>query len=84
MQHYDDKVISQGKSLPTVPLYLHLVVRDVFLGIFPVAMARVGPDGGADELVEHEEEIIALSVGIASSPDTNTVHLSKAVDLGQA
>ena len=84
MQHYDVMVISQGKSLPTVPLYLHLVVRDVFLGIFPVAMARVGPDGGADELVAPEEEIIALSVGIASSPHTNIVHLSKAVDLGRA
>ena len=47
-------------------------------------MARVGPDGGANELVAHEKEIIALSVGIASSPDTNIVHLSKAVDLGRA
>ena len=65
------------------PLHLHLVVRDEFLGTFPVAMARVGPDGGADELVAPEEEIVALSVGIASSPHTNILHQFKVADLGE-
>ena len=46
-------------------------------------MARVGPDGGADELVAPEEEIVALSVGIASSPHTNILHQSKVADLGE-
>ena len=44
-------------------------------------MARVGPDGGANELVAPEKEIIALSVGIASSPDTHILHQSKVTDL---
>ena len=46
-------------------------------------MVRVGPDGGADELVAPEEEIVALSVGIASSPHTNILHQSKVADLGE-
>ena len=79
MQHYDVMVI----SLPTVPLHLHLVVGDEFLGAFLGTMARVRPDGGADELIAPEEEIIALSVGIASSPHTNILHQSKVADLGE-
>ena len=46
-------------------------------------MARVGPDGGADELVAPEEEIVALSVGIASSPHTNILHQFKVTNLGK-
>ena len=68
-------VFSLGKSLPTVPFHLHLVVHDEFLGAF-----LVRPDGGADELVAPKEEIIALSVGIASSPDTHILHQSKVAD----
>ena len=45
-------------------------------------MARVRPDGGADELIAPEKEIIALSVGIASSPHTHILHQSKVADLG--
>ena len=46
-------------------------------------MARVRPDGGADELIAPEKEIIALSVGIASSPHTHILHQSKVADLGE-
>ena len=84
MQHYDVMAFPLHGEIPThtVPLHLHLVVQDEFLGAFFVAMARVGPDGGADELVAPEEEIIALSVGIASSPHTHILHQSKVADLG--
>ena len=45
-------------------------------------MARVRPDGGLNELVAPEEEIVALLVGIASSLHTHILHQSTVADLG--
>ena len=49
----------------------------------PCHHGEVWANGGADELVAPEEDIIALSVGIASSPHTHILHQSKVVDLGE-
>ena len=83
MLHNDVMVFPLGKSLPTVPfIHLHLVVRDELSGALLVSVAGVGPDGGTDELVAPEEEVIALSIGIAGTSHTNVLHQSKVADLG--
>ena len=76
-------VLSLGKSLPTVPsLHLHLVV-DEFPGALLVPVARVGPDGGPDELVASEEYVVALLVGVADASHADVLHQSKVADLGE-
>ena len=76
-------VLSLGKSLPTVPLHLHLVVGDEFPGALLVPVARVGPDGRADELVAPEEDVVALSVGIAGASHADVLHQPEVADLGE-
>ena len=83
MLQNDVMVFPLGKSLPTVPLFhLHLVVRDELSGALLVSVARVGPNGGTDELVAPEEEVVALPIGIAGTSHTNVLHQSKVADLG--
>ena len=64
-------------------IHLHLVIRHKLPGAFLVAIARVGPGGGTDELVAAKEEVIALSVGIARSPHTHILHQTKVTNLGE-
>ena len=75
-------VFSLGKSLPTVPLHLHLVVGDEFPGTLLVPIVRVGPDGRADELVASKEDVVALSVGVAGAPHADVLHQPEVADLG--
>ena len=83
MLQNDVMVFPLGKSLPTVPfIHLHLVVRDELSGALLVSVAGVGPNRGTDELVAPEEEVVALSIGIAGTSHTNVLHQSKVADLG--
>ena len=83
MLQNDVMVFPLGKPLPSVPfIHLHLVVRDELSGALLVSIARVGPNGGTDELVAPEEEVVALSVSIAGTSHTDVLHQSKVADLG--
>ena len=58
MQHYDVMVLplpGEHRVSSHCPPSLTSGSRDEFLGTFPVAMVRVRPDGGANELVAPEE-----------------------------